>query len=159
LADLVCDTTVLQYLHQLELLHLLPVLADGVIVPPAVVTELREGRERGYDVPDPEAISWMEVHAPAHLPSTTPILGPGERGVIALAEADAARVAVLDDRPARALAAEMELPLKGTLGLLVEAKRVGLVPRVAPLIEQLHDLGFYLSDRTRDVVLRMADEA
>jgi len=38
---------VLQYRYQLELLHILPALAEGVIVPPAVVDELADGKALG----------------------------------------------------------------------------------------------------------------
>ena len=43
----ICDTSPLQYLHQTELLRLLPALFGVVVMPPAVVSELNEGkRER-----------------------------------------------------------------------------------------------------------------
>ena len=47
-----CDTSPIQYLHQLELLHILPALAQGVIIPPAVVDEVAAGRALGVDLPD-----------------------------------------------------------------------------------------------------------
>lgn len=50
--DLICDTSPIQYLHQLELLHILPALGDRVLVPPAVVDEIAAGRSLGVDLPD-----------------------------------------------------------------------------------------------------------
>lgn len=47
----VSDTTPLQYLHQSRMLDLLPKLFERVIVPPAVIEELAEGRARGHDLP------------------------------------------------------------------------------------------------------------
>jgi len=43
LPEVICNTSPLQYLHQLGLLHVLPALAGQVVVPPAVVDELAEG--------------------------------------------------------------------------------------------------------------------
>lgn len=160
MADVVCDTTALQYLHQLGLLHLLPALADRVIIPPAVVDELEVGRARGYDVPDPATLDWLEIRRPsgtATLPST-PNLGVGEREVMALALEQPGLIAVLDDGLARETAQRLHLPLTGTLGLLIDAKGAGLVQQVAPLLDRLQALGFRLSARTRVAVLRIAGE-
>lgn len=50
--DVIVDTSVLQYLHQLGLLQLLARLYGRVIVSPAVAEEVRRGRELGIDLPD-----------------------------------------------------------------------------------------------------------
>jgi len=47
LPDVICDTSPLQYLYQLGMLHILPALAEQVIVPPAVAGELAVGRALG----------------------------------------------------------------------------------------------------------------
>lgn len=161
MADIVCDTTVIQYLHQLKLLHILPALGDGILIPPAVDAELAEGRRRGYDVPDPSSIGWLAVRRPSGttaLPST-PHIGAGEREVLELTMEHAGLVAILDDGLARDLAESLNLPMKGTLGLLLDAKRAGLIPLVAPVIDALQALSFRLSKRTREAVLRLAGEA
>ena len=61
---LICDTAVLQYLYQLELLHILPALAEGVIVPPAVVGELADGKALGVSLPDIAGLDWISVQRP-----------------------------------------------------------------------------------------------
>lgn len=78
--DAICDTSAIQYLSQLELLHILPALADQVIVPPSVVEELAAGRASGVRLPDVTALEWVAVRRPvseAALPLVTD-LGPGE---------------------------------------------------------------------------------
>ena len=80
----ICDTSPLQYLHQLELLHVLPALTEGVIVPPAVVDELATGRALGVNLPDVTKLDWVSVRRPlsaAALPLVTD-LGPGEAEVL-----------------------------------------------------------------------------
>jgi len=64
LPDLICDTSPLQYLHQLGLLEILPVPADQVLIPPAVVKELSEGIALGVDLPDVSAVNWIAVRRP-----------------------------------------------------------------------------------------------
>lgn len=67
----ICDTSPLQYLHQLELLHVLPALTEGVIVPPAVVDELATGRALGVNLPDVAELDWVSVRHPFHLAQHT----------------------------------------------------------------------------------------
>jgi predicted nucleic acid-binding protein len=52
----------------------------------------------------------------------------------------------------------MGIRLTGTLGVLLDAKRSGLVSAVAPLLDQLQNLRFRLAPNTRDAVLKLAGE-
>lgn len=86
MAESFANATPLQYLHQVELLHILTALVGRVIVPPAVVSELEAGRSRGINVPDPLQLEWIEVRrraGAAVLPIVTD-LGPGQTEVLAL---------------------------------------------------------------------------
>ena len=114
LPELVCDTSPLQYLHQLGQLELLPKLAGKIIVPPAVVKELDAGRSAGHDVPAPEAFGWIEVSRPAAVSAERLIgdLGPGETEVLMLAMERPATIAVVDDKLARRVAAQLSARLK-----------------------------------------------
>jgi predicted nucleic acid-binding protein len=51
---------------------------------------------------------------------------------------------VLDDLQARKCAELFDIPLIGTLGLVILAKRKGLVPLVKPFIERLVAVGLYI---------------
>jgi len=118
LAEAICDTSPLQYLHQIKHLDVLPSLATRVLVPPAVVDELREGMRLGLDLPDVNTLDWVEVLRPAGasaLPLVTD-LGPGESEALALALEYREAVIVLDDRVARNVARTLGLKMTGTLG-------------------------------------------
>ena len=67
-------------------------------------------------------------------------------------------VAVLDDRLARRLARTVDIPLTGTLGVLLDGKSSGLIESVTPLIDELQALGFRLAAATRRAVLELAGE-
>lgn len=60
--------------------------------------------------------------------------------------------------PARRVAESLGLRFKGTLGLLLDAKRKGLIPGIIPLLNQLQELRFRLAPHTRVAVLRLAGE-
>src|SRR5437588_4991193 len=144
LPEVISNTSALQYLHQLGLLDILPQLVGHVTVPQAVVDELEAGRALGHDLPDVTSLGWISVCVPAssqHVMS--PDLGRGEADVLRLAlelPADEA-VVILDDAKARAAAGRLGLRFIGTLGVLLNAKRVGLIAAVTPHLDRLDALG------------------
>jgi predicted nucleic acid-binding protein len=161
LAEIICNTSPLQYLHQLGALHVLPALVKAITVPPAVQEELNTGRRLGLNLPDLQSLDWVVVRSPSSsvaLPLVTD-LGPGEREVLALGLETPGSVCVLDDALARQVARTLELRLTGTLGILIDAKRTGIIPAVRPLLDQLHSLGFRLAAHTRAAVLKLTHES
>lgn len=116
----VSDTSPLCYLVLIDEAELLPKLFRQVVLPEAVVDELRHEdaptavRDWASRLP-----SWIAVHAnPA--PQTTPIpnLHAGELSAMLLAESLHADLILLDDKAARRAAAERGLIVTGTLGVL-----------------------------------------
>jgi predicted nucleic acid-binding protein len=77
LPEVICNTSPLQYLHQIGQLELLPALVSRVVVPTAVAEELAEGRRRGLDLPVPEVLPWVDLCVPA---SEQVIRFPAQRG-------------------------------------------------------------------------------
>jgi len=160
LLEVVCNTSPFQYLYQLDLLHILPALSERVVVPPAVVDELAAGRAWGIQLPDPATLAWVTLLRPASEPALPLVndLGPGETEVLMLGLERREAVVILDDALARRVANTLGLQLTGTLGLLLDAKEAGLVPAIAPLLDQLQALRFRVSARTRAAVLALAGE-
>jgi hypothetical protein len=160
LPEVICDTSPLQYLDQIGLLHILPALAGHIIVPQAVVEELAQGRAAGLSLPDPTVIEWMSIRRPAAASALALItdLGPGETQTLLLAlESEDARV-ILDDALARRIAKAQGIRVMGTLGVLLEAERAGHVPLIRPYLDRLDMLRFRLAPHTREAVLKMAGE-
>lgn len=137
--ELICNTSPVQYLFQAGLLHILPELAGRIIIPPAVAEELAIGRGAGVNLPDPTKLEWVTIRRPASaaaLPLITD-LGAGEAEVLMLALESREAITVLDDALARRAAAILRLRITGTLGLLLDAKRAGLIPAVGPVLDLL----------------------
>ena len=158
--EVICNTSPIQYLHQLDLLHILRALTGGVIVPLAVVDELGEGRALGVNLPDLSTLGWVTVRRPVSevaVPLVTN-LGAGEAEALMLALELREAVVVLDDALARRVAETLGLNVTGTLGLLLDAKRAGLITAVGPLLDQLEALRFRLAPHTRTAVLKLAGE-
>lgn len=131
------------------------------MVPPAVVQELAVGRDAGVSLPDLTTLDWVIIRHPVSELATPLVadLGPGETQVLMLALELREAVAVLDDALARRVAETLRLPLTGTLGLLIDAKRAGIISEVTPFLEQLQALNFRLASHTRAAVLKLAGEA
>lgn len=160
MSDVICDTSVLQYLHQLDLLHILPSLATNVFVPAAVVEEIEVGIEHQVDLPRLKEIEWIRVETPQAITALPLVadLGPGEAQVLMLALERPGTVALLDDGLARRVASLLDIPMTGTLGLLLDSKKAGLISAVKPLLDELQRLNFRLDADTRRIVLKLANE-
>ena len=104
--DAISNTSPLLYLHRIGALTFLPKLFSEVWIPNAAVSELQEGRRKGYDVPDPRSYAWLQVVDPSYVPSEwlTRDLGSGELAAMALALDHPDRVVLLDDALARQVA-------------------------------------------------------
>ena len=159
--EVICNTSPLQYLHQIGQLSILPALVGSIVVPPAVVAELDAGIAKGLDLPQLENLNWVRIQAPigAKAASLITDLGPGESQVLMLALEMPGSVALLDDALARRVATAKGIPIKGTLGLLLDAKRAGHLPAVKPSLDRLQELGFRIAQQTRDAVLKLAGES
>ena len=158
LPDLVCDTSPIQYLHQTGMLYLLRELGQCVCLPPAVEKELVAGQEFGINLPDLKQVPWIAVVRPKGEQSVRLLsdMGPGETEVLMLALERKGFVAILDDYSARRRAFLLGIPFSGTLGLLLDAKKAGLISQVKPVLNELTKLQFRLAPHTREMILRKA---
>jgi predicted nucleic acid-binding protein len=158
--EAICDTSPLQYLHQIGFLHLLAEFYTQTLIPPAVVSELESGKAIGVDLPDVRALPWLKIQAPEGLDKVPTVadLGAGEKEVLALGIQVPGAVVILDERLARMHAEALKLTFTGTLGILLRAKVEGRISQIAPLLTHLDHLGFRLSARTHEAIVRQAGE-
>jgi predicted nucleic acid-binding protein len=134
----ISNSTALIYLAKLGHLDVLFALYAVVTIPAAVFDETviqgeAAGREDAAIIRQAIA-SGQIVVAEADERDLTPEvealpLGRGERHAIDLARRTSPRWILLDDALARDAASSFGLPVKGTLGVLVEAYRSGLLSR------------------------------
>lgn len=156
----VSDTSVLIYLARLRLLDLLPTLYGRVVIPPAVQIELEQG-----DPPEPalrHITEWLEVAAPRDLAKVemfAHLVDQGEAEAIALALELSADLLLIDDGDGRSFARAQALRAQGLIGVILDAKRAGVLPAVRPELDRLRDLTtFRMSHRVYTDALRRAGE-
>jgi len=148
-------------LGKIHQIHLIEAMSPAFRIPRAVVEEI------GAGCSDDPAVKWLNGRSVVgHIVDAPPApqfltqwdLGAGETAVISLALAETGAVAVLDDLAARKFALAFHVPLVGTLGLLVRAKKAGLVGLIAPLLQELESAGASLSPAITRRALELANE-
>lgn len=65
---------------------------------------------------------------------------------------------MLDDHAARREAARLGIPCIGTVGLILNGDRLGIVPSVRDALQALRDTGMYISDGLYRLALDQAGE-
>lgn len=153
----VADAGPLIALGRLDLISLLGSLFAQVQVPEAVLREVLADPTRPDARRLEAAVAAGLLQPCAATPVSAPQLGAGECAAIGRAlEIGAALLA--DDRAARLHATGLGLIVIGTLGVLVQAKREGLLAQVRPQIDRLRASGQRLSQQAVAAALAAAGE-
>lgn len=157
---LVVDASPLILLGRIDQLDLLTVRGNVVAVPRAVLAELQAGSSRDSIAGIVEAADWARIVDDEPVPSALSAwdLGCGEEQVLAFCIRRSGLEAVLDDSAARRCAASVNVPVIGTVGLVLRAKRYGAIKEVGPLIVDLRSAGLYLTDEQAARALALVGE-
>ena len=142
----VSDTSPINYLVILGIVDILPKLYETVIVPPEVIRELTASRTpeivREWIATPPD---WLKIVQNTGL-VINPRIDPGECAAIALAiELKPDHLAV-DDSKARIIAAEYNLEIIGTVGIIERAHKAGLLD-LKTMLDALLQTNFRVSER------------
>jgi len=160
---IICDTGPVIGLAKIGKISLLKNIAEEVLIPPMVYKELLgkvgdESNQIDGALNDFIRIKEIDALDPA-VETTLAGLGEGEKQAIGLAfcfEKDV--ILLLDDRAGREYAEKLNIPTTGLIGLLLISKQKGLVEKVSPLIDELRNKGYWLSDEVFNVARRLAGE-
>ena len=156
----VIDASPLIFLSRAGQIELLHHFAGRFLVPDPVAVEIRRKSPKDITSQVLEMISWLEIVPSPAVPEAIVEwgLGPGESSVLALSYGYPDREAIIDDLAGRRCAASMGIPVRGTLGIVLLAKRKGIIPNARPVIEALIRSGMYLSSRVLDEALARVGE-
>ena len=150
----VSDTSPLTALLAVNESDILPQLFSEVIVPGVVLEELR----RCHPVL-PDWVKAREVSDKRAAVRLANLVDEGEAEAIELAKELQADLFLINERKGRWLAVEEGVPVIGLLGVVLLAKRRGLVLSARRLMEKLrHDAGIYLAKDLLDKALATVGE-
>jgi len=85
-------------------------------------------------------------------------LDRGEAAVIGLAVEQQVRRVAIDERRGRMVARTLGLSVTGSVGLLLRARREGLLPEIRASLDAMQRAGIWLAERVRAEALREAGE-
>jgi predicted nucleic acid-binding protein len=144
--NLVLDASPIIVLGKADLLKKVSPLAKLWIIPEGVIREVEAKRPIE---PYLSEISYGSKVVRENVPKINPSiaawdLGRGESEVLTLALEKAGTGVVLDDLQARKCAALFDISLIGSLGLILLAKRKGLLHLAKPEIERLKAVGLHI---------------
>ena len=158
----VADTSVLLNLCCVGQVELLPALFREVVIPPEVASDFRRlvsetPRYEGLSLP-----RWLRQQQASVFPNLVRCatgLDPAAAAVLALAVEIHAGAVLVEKRRVHEVALQLGLRAIGVLGILSQAKTKGLLPRIAPVLDELEvKAGFKITPALRARVLRSAGE-
>jgi len=140
----VADSAPLIYLSRVGALHVLSALFGDVLVPRVVWEEIAERRPSARGIDTLRQAAWLRI---VEDPSPRVDLGldAGETAAILVAESLHADLLLIDERVGRKVAQGRGLVVRGTVGVLVQARQANMLPALKQVIEALLTEGFRIA--------------
>lgn len=149
----ISDSSTLIHLAKIGRLHLLREFHKKILIVPAVWREVvGEGRDwpGSSELKQAEQAGWIEVVDPTNLTLINFLrkeLHEGESETIALAVEKDPEVVFIDEREARSIARVHGLNITGVIGILIRAKREGMIPSLREELDKLrNEAGFWIGE-------------
>jgi predicted nucleic acid-binding protein len=153
--NVVSNSSPIIALSDIDRLDVLKALFVKILIPRGVVEEVTGRRS----LPTESWIRIVDITGIDQYRTLRTDLDHGESEAIVACQEQHADMLLVDDAEARRMARTFGIRVMGTGGVLVLAKRRGLIPSVGEALERLErDGAFRLSAAVREVLLREADE-
>ncbi len=139
---------------------LLEKLYTDVYIPYEVKEEILFRGKEGIGVKELNTSKWLKIEKVSCVEKIELLyeLERGEAEVIVLAKEKGIKCVLIDEKIARMQAKILGLDVIGTLGLLLKAKRKGMIPLIKPLITKMLEKGIWIKDEIVKGILKEARE-
>jgi predicted nucleic acid-binding protein len=159
---IVSNTTPLSNFLHLGQMEILKTIFKELHVPTAVHREIEayfSGDLQWQRCLDEGFIIRTEVQTPTRIKELMLHLHMGEAEALCLCIENNAQLCLIDDRDARIIARLNNIPVSGTLGVLMKAKKLGMVESVKGLMDRLkNDHHYWIDDAMYKKVLSLSNE-
>ncbi len=153
----VSNSSILIHLSRIGKLLLLKEIFGRIIIPKAVYEECTfENKAGSKEIKSSEWIEVREIKDQNFKKVLRMLLDDGEAEAIVLALETKANL--MDEAEVRRIAKSLGLKVAGTIGILLKAKKMGLIKSLKKNIEMLRENGFWISNDLVYKVLREAGE-
>lgn len=156
----IVNSTPLIVLCNVGKLEILKKLYAEISIPQAVFHEVTEKYDTACQILK-ESLGWIHVekiYSETDKKMYRAKLHDGEVEVMILAQEKGADLVIIDDNAAKKTAKYLGLPVTGTMGVLLKAKREGYITEIAPVMEEICRNGFYISEVLKKMILEQAGE-
>jgi len=146
-------------LAKISLIGLIADLCSEAIIPSGVAQEIQAGPDN-----DP-AKKWLvqkgNIKEVSQIEPTVAAwdLGLGESHVLSCCYQNEGYEAILDDGLARKCALSLGIPMRGTLGVILLAKKEGCIDEIKPFIKELIKVGFRIDAKIVKTAMDWANES
>jgi predicted nucleic acid-binding protein len=144
----VVNTNPLIALSHIGRLDILKQMYGEIFIPEAVYKELSVKKESICKIAVDKAQDWIIIKKISNQMAKTLYktqLHEGEVEVMILTMEMSADVVIIDDANAKKYAKYLELPVTGTLGVLIKAKQRGYVDELKPILYRMMENGIYIT--------------
>lgn len=155
----VCDSSPLVALAMCDCLALLDALFTEVMIPQCVYDEISiNDKPESAKITDWTRGKVVKTENARLAEAFNLILDAGEAEALTLYWEKAADFLLIDEKKGRKIAAISGMNITGTMGVLLMAKRKGLIPFLTPLIKTLKKSSVRISNHLYETALRLAGE-
>lgn len=139
---------------------LLKKIYNEVYIPFGVKEEILAGGKKGIGVRELRESPWLKIEKVFDIEKVNLLyeLDQGEAEVIILAKEKGIKQVLLDEKVARLQAKVPRLNVIGTLGLLLKAKKEGMVSNIKPLMAKILENGIWIKGEIVEGILKDAGE-
>lgn len=139
--------------------ELLPMLFTEIIIPKAVWDEVSRGADIASQKIYDYELTWLK-RGLIQISEDVLVwnLGDGESEVLSWAFVNRDFRAIVDDRAARRCAETLGIQTLGTGGILILAKKRGLIESVSEELRKLQDAGLWVSEEVIELLKQQANE-
>lgn len=157
----IVNSTPLIALCHVNQLTVLKKLYGEIIIPKAVYDEISVKEDSVCRKTVDESLDWIHVREIQNIMAKAMFksqLHDGEVEVMILAKEQGADVVIIDDQNAKKYAKYLELPVTGTLGVLIKAKQEGYISELKPILEVMVQNGIYIKTSLIEYCLELVGE-
>lgn len=154
---LVVNASPVIFLSKIGMIDYLPEMVEQLVISRGVIHEIEQYKD--------EAFLWIKHNKKKFAQNAGKIppsisawdLGLGETEVITFASKHEGFTVALDDKAARNCAQSLQIPVIGTIGLVIRAKQCKIIYDVIPYLSKLKDSGYRINDQLFEYALKLAE--
>lgn len=144
------DTSCLILLSKIDELGLLTLPGRTIVTTPTVAEEFKTALPIWMKIKEPSLGLYRKINKLN--------LDRGEASVLALSLSIDHSIVIIDDLKGRKAAEKLKVRYSGTLGLILRAKKEGIIPHVKPILRKIDETNFRIDKSLIMTIMKEAGE-